>query len=210
MPTVDHRTFFLGHITDLYLLAMSEQAIAEFRRAVPALVALFKLEESKGTGSARKAWRELPFSDAPGDLLSMDGSMHRAQVLIAAAQLLPRTADGGSHTYVLEHITDLWKLAGEHVAAFQRDLPTLVATLQVAATAAYKEKGGKFDLAEVFPHITFAPEMGDVVMLRTAESTRLATGDQVRAAAARGADVPTPSASPSTSTACETTRRLRP
>jgi hypothetical protein len=67
--------------------------------------------------------------------------------------------------YKLSHITDLSQLSNEAVAAFAKDLPTLVAALRLAKQAAEQEATG-IPLAEVFPFVTLDSEMGDKLILR--------------------------------------------
>lgn len=183
MLTPQYRTYYLGHITDLYLL--SDNAVREFQHAVPALVALFKMHEAQQPGTLRSAWPQLPFSDKPGNCVMVNGVPFTGEQLIGAVKemSLPAAIRAPRDTYRLEHITDLVQLADEHIAAFQADVPTLVATLQLAAAQhdLVDEVGNS--LVDVFPHLTFAPELGDAVMLRTDESTRVLAGADVRAAA---------------------------
>lgn len=182
MLAPQHRTYYLGHITELYLL--SDNAVREFQRAVPALVALFKMLDAQQPGTLRAAWPQLPFSDKPGNCVMVNGVPFTSEQLIESVRAmgLPAPTRPPREAYRLEHITDLVQLADEHIAAFQADVPTLVATLQLAAAHhdVVNEVGNS--LADVFPHLTFAPELGDALMLRTDESTHVLAGADVRAA----------------------------
>ena len=80
-------------------------------------------------------------------------------------------------TYKLSHITDLTQLTEDDVALFAAELPTLVATLKMAQARA---EGAL--LSDVFPHITYAPEIGDKVVLRTENTNATLDGGDVRSA----------------------------
>jgi hypothetical protein len=194
MLTPQYRTYYLGHITDLYLL--TENAVQEFQRAVPALVALFKMQEAQRPGTLRSTWPQLPFSDVPGDCIMVNGVPMTSEQLIDCVKAMGTPAETGAprDAYRLEHITDLVHLADEHVAAFQADVPTLVATLRIAADRHDVANDADNSLDDLFPHLTFAPDLGDAVMLRTSEATRVFAGADVRAAAQTQCQV-TPTAS---------------
>lgn len=85
-------------------------------------------------------------------------------------------------TYQLSTIEDLAHLADEHIAALQADIPSLVATLRVAQEQ-NGTAGDRPPLSHILPHITFAPALGDVVVLCTDDSTRVLAGAEARAAA---------------------------
>ena len=80
-------------------------------------------------------------------------------------------------TYKLSHITDLAQLSDDDLALFASELPTIVATLKMA-----QARSEGVPLSETFSHITYAPEIGDQVVLRTSSSTRTLAGGEVRAA----------------------------
>ena len=196
MAVSQYRTYNLGHITELYLL--SDNAVREFQRAVPALVALFKvalfkMHKARRPQTLRSTWPQLAFSDKPGSCVMVSGVPFTSDQLIDFVQALGVSAEGSASrdTYHLEHITDLAQLADEHIAAFQAGLPTLVSTLQLAA--ARHDVSNKVDnsLAEVFPRLTFEPELEDVVMLRTDQSTGVLDGVDFRAAANLVLETPT-------------------
>tara|TARA_B100001105_G_scaffold253545_1_gene247331 strand:- start:1843 stop:2886 length:1044 start_codon:yes stop_codon:yes gene_type:complete len=191
MLAPQHRTYYLGHITELYLL--SDNATREFQRAVPALVALFKMHEAQQPGTLRSAWPQLQFSDKPGNCVMVNGVPFTSEQLIESVRGMgiPAATRAPRDTYRLEHITDLVQLADEHIAAFQADVPTLVATLQLAAAQHDVVNEVDNSLAGVFPHLTFAPELGEAVLLRTDQSTPVLDGADVRAAANLVLETPT-------------------
>lgn len=82
--------------------------------------------------------------------------------------------------YQLAHITDLADLSDEDVLKFAAELPTLVAALRIVKSAA-ADMG--VAASERVPHITYAPEIGDQLVVRRADG-RLESfsGQSVRAA----------------------------
>ncbi len=173
-----HPTFSLSHITDMYLLP--DQAVPEFQRALPAIAAMFRVCEHAFPGQLRSRFERLSFSTQPCDNIDWFGQrIHGAEMVQAARDKTP--APAVRQTYRLSHITDLATLADEHIEAFRRDIPTLVSTLRLAAQQADVAGDGPL-LSSVLPHITFAPDLGDVLVLRTDESTRVLEGEDVRAA----------------------------
>lgn len=70
--------------------------------------------------------------------------------------------------YSLSHITDLSQLSDADAKTFADEFPTLLATLRIAQRSA-KDMG--VNLVDSMPHLTFAPGIGDKVVLRGAQTT---------------------------------------
>ena len=64
---------------------------------------------------------------------------------------------------LLNHITDLHKLDDAEVAQFAAELPSIVASLRIAARTASR---AGIPLSEAFPTLTFVPEMNDTTIFR--------------------------------------------
>jgi hypothetical protein len=64
-------------------------------------------------------------------------------------------------TYKLAHITDLADLSEEDAALFVKELPSIFATLRLL-----KANADGAPLSEVLPHLTYAPDIGDQVVMR--------------------------------------------
>lgn len=86
------------------------------------------------------------------------------------------------NAYRLSSLADLAQVADEHIPAFQADIPTLVSMLRIAHEQ-NRAAGDRPALADCLPTITFAPAIGDVVVFRTPDSTRVLGGAEARAAA---------------------------
>jgi hypothetical protein len=83
-------------------------------------------------------------------------------------------------TYELSHITDLRSLSPEDLQSFAQELPSFVATMRLVAAAA--QARGR-DIKDVLPSLTYAPDIGDAVVLRVDGQTRLvADGASVQVA----------------------------
>lgn len=82
-------------------------------------------------------------------------------------------------TYKLSTVEDMARVADGHQASLQKDIPLLAATFKVAE----KEKDADMVLAEIFPWVVFAPDLGDNLALSTNSRHTMASGANVRQAA---------------------------
>lgn len=81
-------------------------------------------------------------------------------------------------SYRLAHITDLATLTDADVAQLAAELPTLVAALRLAA----RNSAPGQQLSEMLPHITFATDIGDQVVLGTSSGPLPVPGAIMRTA----------------------------
>lgn len=86
---------------------------------------------------------------------------------------------GKCMTYKISTIEDMARIPDEHQASLQKDISLIAATFKIAD----KEKDSEMELAEIFPSIVFAPELGDNLALSTRKKLTIESGGHARQAA---------------------------
>lgn len=162
-----HSSHQITHITDIAKL--SEEQVAILAGRIPEVAARIRHDRALDASECFEV-AFIRFRSHPTMVTIGWGDRPKTQsgaITKAATESAPRT-------FTLRRLVDIADLDESDLASFVRDLPALGATLRIALRASEDKP-----LWEMFPQVTFSPDIGDRVLVRTRAGTNVVSSGQV-------------------------------